>query len=98
VAAVMRSSAIEKTLLELTALLESVDEVPETPRGLAPAIREARGKDAYQTAVRDVIRLFGGMGSFQDVVLQTREGVRPEQAEFELLRDRLFQEAKREVR
>jgi hypothetical protein len=96
----MRSSAIEKTLLDLAALLESVHEVriAETPRRLASAISEARGEDEYQAAVRKVIRLFAGMGSFQDVVLQTREGVRPEQAEFERLRDRLFQEAKQEVR
>lgn len=96
----MRSTAIEKTLLELAALLESVDEVrmAESSRRLASEIREARGKDAYQTAVREVMRLFGGMGSFQDVVLQTREGVRPEQGEFERLRDRLFQETKQEVR
>jgi hypothetical protein len=96
----MRPRSIEKTLLELAALLDSVGEVrlAETPRTLASHISEARGEDEYQSAVREVIRLFGGMGSFQDVVLQTRNGVRPEQAEFARLRDRLFQETKQEVR
>jgi hypothetical protein len=96
----MKPRSIETTLLELAALLESVDEVrlAETPRMLASHISEARGEDEYKTAVREVIRLFGGMGSFQDVVLQTGKGVRPEQAEFARLRDRLFQEAKQEIR
>ncbi len=96
----MRLSPIEKTLIELATLLESVDEarIAETPRRLASEISQAHGEDAYRAAVRKVVRLFGGMGSFQDVVLQTREGVRPEQAEFERLRDRLFQETKQEVR
>jgi hypothetical protein len=96
----MRPRAIEKTLLELAAVLESVDEVrlAETPRTLAAHLSEANGEDEYQTAVREVIRLFGGMGSFQDVVLQTGKGVRPEHAEFARLLDRLFQETKQEVR
>jgi hypothetical protein len=100
VAAAVRSTAIEKTLLQLATLLESVGELrrAETPRSLASEISEAGADDEYQAAVRKVVRLFGGMGSFQDVILQTRQGVRPEQAEFERLLDRLFQETKQEVR
>jgi hypothetical protein len=96
----VRSKAIEKTLNELADLLESVGEahIAESPRRLATQIGSAIGDEAYQKTVRKVMRLFGGMGSFQDLVLQTSEGVRREHAELERLRDRLFEEVKRELR
>lgn len=44
----------------------------------------------YRNAVRSGLALYGGMGSFQDLVLQDRTGVRPEQPEFAALRGDLF--------
>jgi hypothetical protein len=38
------------------------------------------------------------MGSFQDLVLKDSDGVRPEQDEFDRLRDRLFEEARAALR
>jgi hypothetical protein len=48
------------------------------------------GTHEYQAAVRSGLRLFGGMGSFQDLVLQDRSGVLPEQPELGRLKQELF--------
>jgi hypothetical protein len=58
-------------------------------------LRDAQGDHAREQAViRQILSLYGGMGSFQDLVLQDSDGVRPEQSEFDRLRDRLFEEAR----
>jgi hypothetical protein len=58
------------------------------------ALRDAQGDRAREQAViRQILSLYGGMGSFQDLVLQDSNGVRPEQDEFDRLRHRVFQEA-----
>jgi hypothetical protein len=58
------------------------------------ALRDAQGDHAReQTVIRQILSLYGGMGSFQDLVLQDSNGVRPEQDEFDRLRHRLFEEA-----
>ncbi|HVB44806.1 MAG TPA: hypothetical protein VNF47_19170 [Streptosporangiaceae bacterium] len=51
-----------------------------------------------QAAVRGILSLYGGMGSFQDLVLQDARGVRPEHEEFDQLRDQLFEEARAALR
>lgn len=54
--------------------------------------------DREQAAVRDILSLYGGMGSFQDLVLQDSRGVRPEQQEFDQLRNLLFEGARAALR
>lgn len=48
------------------------------------------GTDEYRDAVRDALRMFGGMGSFQDLVLQNATGVLPEQRELDRAGHDLF--------
>jgi hypothetical protein len=52
------------------------------------AVPETSG---YQEAMRAILALFGGMGSFQDLVLQDATGVLPEQTELASLRHHLFE-------
>jgi hypothetical protein len=49
---------------------------------------------ARQRVVRDGLRLFSGMGSFQDLVLQDERGMRSENDELEVLRASLFEALK----
>lgn len=51
-----------------------------------------------QDIVREILSLFGGMGSLQDLVLQNPRGVMQEQLKFDHLRDRLFDEARNALR
>ena len=51
---------------------------------------ESTSPGERQQAARHGLRLFGGMGSLQDFVLQDPQGVRPEQARFSTLRSELF--------
>ncbi|GAA2206936.1 hypothetical protein GCM10009850_023940 [Nonomuraea monospora] len=92
----------------LVALIELLDGVGET--GWADAMRhhlveveEARDRpespELLQFAVRHIIALAGGMGSFSDLVLQTPRGVAlPEQDRFEELQNQLFEAAADELR
>ena len=58
------------------------------------ALGDAQGdRPREQAVIRQILSLYGGMGSFQDLVLQDSNGVRPEQDEFDRLRHRLFEEA-----
>lgn len=52
----------------------------------------------YQDALRDALKLFGGMGSFQDLVLQNEKGVTPDQPELSKLRHELFVALRAELR
>lgn len=66
---------------------------------LANAVEASSGDDVgRQGLVREILGLFGGMGSFQDMVLQDASGVLPQQDEFDRLRTELFQQARRELR
>ncbi|MBB6553540.1 DUF6966 domain-containing protein [Nonomuraea rubra] len=90
----------------LLALIELLDRVGET--GWADALRrhlleveEARDRDSpelLQYAVRRILRLSGGMGSFADLVLMRDRKVLPEQNEFHSLRRQLFEVAWDELR
>lgn len=90
----------------LVALIELLDRVGET--GWADALRrhllevdEARDRDSpelLQYAVRHVLNLSGGMGSFADLVLMRERKVLPEQNEFYGLRKQLFEAARDELR
>ena len=63
------------------------------------ALRDSQGDRAREQAViREILALYGGMGSFQDLVLQDSDGMRPEQDEFDRLRHRLFEEARAALR
>src|SRR5512133_2364412 len=61
---------------------------------LADAAAAASGTQERQEVVRRVLALYGGMGSFNDVVLQDERGVMPEQVELDELRSRLFETAR----
>lgn len=52
----------------------------------------------YQEAVRETLRLYSGMGSFQDLVLQNEKGVLPEQGDLAKLRHDLFMVLRAELR
>lgn len=63
-------------------------------RALAQRARSAQDHVAARSVISDVLSLFGGMGSINDLVLQSPEGVLPEQGEFERLRTELFETAR----
>jgi len=63
-------------------------------RMLATQSLDARDIDEQREVARRVLALYGGMGSFQDLVLQDDDGVRAEQAVFDRLRKRLFETAR----
>lgn len=65
---------------------------------LAARASGASDDEARQEVVRDVLALYGGMGSFQDLVLQDERGVRPEQPALDRLRAQLFEVARDELR
>lgn len=53
----------------------------------AAAGTESEGREVLQR----IGQLFGGMGSFNDLVLQDRQGVRPEQQRLDALRTALYE-------
>jgi hypothetical protein len=59
-----------------------------------PLARGSHDPEVKMTAARSILRMYGGMGSFGDLVLQNADGVLPEQAEFDRLRQRLFEAAR----
>ncbi|PZG51345.1 hypothetical protein C1I98_08960 [Spongiactinospora gelatinilytica] len=77
----------------MSALLNETGEpgLAREPAGLAAAVRVS---GPTQTSVRrssgKILRMYGGMGSLQDIVLQNAAGVLPENAEFDRLRRALF--------
>lgn len=54
---------------------------------------EATSTHEAREVVSDVLSLYAGMGSFNDLVLQDRTGVLPEQRELSRLRALLYEEA-----
>lgn len=98
----MASSNITRHLEGMSHLLEAANE-----QGWAASLRRlqlqietsATSPSDYQRALRDVLKLFGGMGSFSDLVLY-RDGV-PLQAEndrLSQLRSMLFEAARNDLK
>ncbi|MFI0423880.1 DUF6966 domain-containing protein [Spongiactinospora sp. 9N601] len=84
---------IADALDRMSALLKGTSE-PGLAReltGLAAAVRVFRAdSDERQALIRKILRMYGGMGSLQDVVLQNTAGVLPQNMEFDRLRRALF--------
>jgi hypothetical protein len=86
-------------LSETADLLASVGEAGASASLKEIGERLAQGSaEARSAAARSVLRLYAGMGSFGDLVLQGPSGVRPEQAEFDRMRHRLFEAARDALR
>jgi hypothetical protein len=85
-----------ETIAQLLELLVSVGEAPWAAlmERLLSAVREANGAEERRAIAGRVLQLYGGMGSFNDLVLQDAHGVRPEQDEFGRLRSLLFEAAR----
>ena len=96
----MSESEVEQLLDESRRLLERAGE-PQWAAALARLesglVAAPRGAPARSALLHRVLQMYGGMGSFRDLVLQSEGIVRAEQAEFSSLRDRLFAAALAEV-
>lgn len=90
-----------EVLSDLVLLLSDANQI-RYARGISSvhdALRDAQGDRAREQAViREILSLYGGMGSLQDLVLQDSNGVRSEQDEFDRLRHRLFEETRAALR
>jgi hypothetical protein len=96
---------VRRTLAALIELLEGTEEpYPEYAEGLRRLdlmVEEAHDRgtpDLLQQAVRTIIRLYGGMGGFNDLVLMKGRRVLPQMEEFHRLRHELFEAARDELR
>jgi hypothetical protein len=100
-AAELAHRGLLEVLSDLVVLLSGANE-SRYSRGISSihdALRDAQGDHAREQAlIRQILSLYGGMGSFQDLVLQDSNGVRPEQDKFDRLRHRLFEEARAALR
>lgn len=89
-------SRMREVLSDLIALLSAANEGVYARRisSARDVLEESLGdRDREQATVRSILSLYGAMGSFQDLVLQDSNGVRPEQNGFDRLRSQLFDEA-----
>lgn len=94
----MSKRDIEPALMELVGVLESAGEqrwAASLRRLQARAQEGASDPTAYKQVIRDMLSIFGGMGSFSDLVLY-RNGVllREENDRLEQLRGQLFEAAR----
>ena len=64
---------------------------------LAQEARDASTAHERRAVVQQVMRLFAGMGSLNDLVLQDARGVRPEQHLLDELREDLYRAAGEEA-
>ena len=96
----MTKARLESLLLAVAELLERVEETrpASTFRRLSAQLKEATDSEGRRDVARSIVAMYGGMGSFQDLVLQNAHGVLPEQADFDSLRRAIFVEARRELR
>lgn len=97
VAAELAHSRMRELLSDLATLLSDANEIGYARRisSILDALKESLGdRGREQATIRGILALYGGMGSFQDLVLQDSNGVRPEQNEFDRLRRQLFEEAR----
>lgn len=84
-------SAVAEDLADLIRLLRSVGEDRWSGRLERIRAEMCDSEVPQRETVRQVLALFGGMGSFQDLVLQNSAGALPEQRELDRIRDRLFE-------
>jgi hypothetical protein len=101
VAAELAHRGLLEVLNDLVVLLSGANQSPYSSgiSSIHDALRDSQGDRAREQAViRQILALYGGMGSFQDLVLQDSDGMRPEQDEFDRLRHRLFEEARAALR
>jgi hypothetical protein len=96
----MAPNQVGLLLIELAGLYRRVGETSKAAsfEELAALLSQDPEGDEYRTAVRTVLRMYGGMGSFSDEVLQDRTGVLPEHETFDALRGELFEAAVNELR
>lgn len=99
-AAAMTNDRLVDLLQAAASLLAEAGEVGPARRLREFAICAAQAVDneERQDVVHGVLSLYGGIGSFQDLVLQDERGVRPEQQSLDRLRGLIFQAARDELR
>jgi hypothetical protein len=87
-------------LVETADLLTDGEELRWATRlsALANDLESAGSGPARQDVIRAVMALYGGMGSFSDLVLQDMSGALPEQQRFDRRRSELFELARDELR
>jgi hypothetical protein len=86
-----------EVLSDLAVLLSDADQPGSSSRisSILDALTAAQGnRDREQSVIRQLLSLYRGMGSFQDLILQDVNGVRPDQDRFDRLRHRVFEEAR----
>lgn len=99
-AAEVGSVRVRRILREMSALAAATPSEGSVSEHLADlALRLEQTDGASRVAVlRDILALYrGGMGSFQDLILQDRNGVLPEHVPFDQLRRQLYEEVWRLV-
>ncbi|WP_376771292.1 DUF6966 domain-containing protein [Rhizomonospora bruguierae] len=99
----MSPDQIRGILLELSklaAMSPPGDSVSRILERIASDLRYAgEDEERQRSVIREILTLYqGGMGSFQDYVLQDSSGVRPEHQRFDDLRRRLFVAAVEKLR
>lgn len=97
----MTQRDIVRLLRSILALLTTANEtrwIPAIQQRIARFVAVDLDMTEYQDAIRDGLKLFGGMGSFQDLVLQNESGVTADQPELSRLRHELFVALKAELR
>jgi hypothetical protein len=89
------AAGMAETLAALASYLRTAGQLRWSARIAAFQCRLLSGdREDVQSAVREILSLYtAGMGGFQDLVLQDRSGVLPEQQAFGELQSRLFREA-----
>jgi hypothetical protein len=94
------SDTLRQLLISITAVLNDTNQHcwANVTRELASSLTCAHGEIERRQVVRRITTLFnGGMGSFNDLILQDAHGVLPSQSIFSNLRNQLFQEVRNEL-
>ena len=95
------SEPVEHLLERLVTLLAAANELSwrSTMEALLAEMQGTHDDVQYQHVLRRILRLYrGGMGSFEDLVLQADGCVLPEQPEFDIARESLFHAAREQLR
>jgi hypothetical protein len=87
-----------RSILAILTRANEVRWIPAIEQRIAVLTSIGPATAEYQDAVRNTLQLYGGMGSFQDLVLQNEKGVIPEQSELFRLRNDLFTALQAELR
>ena len=96
----MTRQTILRLFDSILVLLQDANEpawIPAIEQRIATFTAVEPGTADYQDAIRDALNLFGGMGSFQDIVLQDQSGVLRQQQELGRLRHELFAAIREEL-